>query len=424
MSVELEKPKKIKVLVISDALNAPSGVGTQTKYFVDFLVKSGKFEIVALAGAMKHASYQPVKFHEWGDDVIMYPVDGYGNQDIVRQIIRTHKIDILWFMTDPRFYDWLWMIENEIRPIIPMVYYHVWDNYPLPHYNKKFYESNDVIITISKLTDDVVKKVAPNVERLRIPHVVDPDIFHPMNRFELKEQVFKDHSDKFVMFFNSRNARRKMSGSLIFWFSEFLKKVGKDKSVLLMHTDPKDPNGQDLNVILRDLGLTNGEVMISNQHVPQEYLAKTYNAADLTVLLSNAEGFGLSVIESLNCATPVLVNMTGGLQEQVTDGKKWFGKGLRPVSRPIVGAQETPYIYEDCLSEEVVVSAMFELYKKWKNNKLGYYNMGFEGHKYVTKTYNFEKVGKMWIDKMLEIHEKYGSWETRKGYKQWELKEF
>jgi hypothetical protein len=58
---------------------------------------------------------------------------------------------------------------------------------------------------------------------------------------------------------------------LIFWFKEFLDKVGHDKAMLLMHTDPKDPNGQDLNVILKELSLENGQVMFSTQKMPMEY---------------------------------------------------------------------------------------------------------------------------------------------------------
>ena len=42
---------------------------------------------------------------------------------------------------------------------------------------------------------------------------------------------------KFVCFWNNRNARRKQSGTLIFWWKQFLDKVGHDKATLLMHTD-------------------------------------------------------------------------------------------------------------------------------------------------------------------------------------------
>ena len=61
----------------------------------------------------------------------------------------------------------------KFSPLLPMVYYHVWDNYPYPTFNKKFYESNDFIATISKVTDDIVKTVAPNVKSQYIPHAVD-----------------------------------------------------------------------------------------------------------------------------------------------------------------------------------------------------------------------------------------------------------
>ena len=66
-------------------------------------------------------------------------------------------------MTDPRFWGWLWEIENEIRPLCPMVYHHVWDNFPAPYFNQDFYLSNDHIVTISKVTNEIVKTVAPEV---------------------------------------------------------------------------------------------------------------------------------------------------------------------------------------------------------------------------------------------------------------------
>ena len=153
--------KKIKVLTISDHPLSPSGVGTQTKYVCEALLKSDKFEIISLGGAIRHNDYRPIRVEPYGDDWRIIPVDGYGTQEMVRSILRTEKPDILWFMTDPRFYGWLWDMENEIRPLVPMVYYHVWDNFPAPMFNRKYYLSNDRICAISKLTRDIVAEVAP-----------------------------------------------------------------------------------------------------------------------------------------------------------------------------------------------------------------------------------------------------------------------
>ena len=154
------------------------GVGTQTKYMIEALLETGRYQIISLGGAVKHEKHDPQKVEPYGDDWIIQPVDGYGTQDQIRSILRTQKPDILWFMTDPRFYDWLWGIDNEIRAMVPMVYYHVWDNYPAPVYNKMFYDSNDLIVSISKVTHNIVSEVTKDVENIYLPHAVDSQFFN------------------------------------------------------------------------------------------------------------------------------------------------------------------------------------------------------------------------------------------------------
>ena len=420
----MSEDKKIKVLTISDHPLSPSGVGTQTKYVCEALLKSKKFEIISFGGAIKHDNYNAVKTEEWGDDWIIHPIDGYGNEEMVRSMVRNHKPDILWFMTDPRFWSWLWMIEHEIRSLIPMVYYHVWDNYPAPRFNRKWYISNDVVCTISKVTDDIVNIVAPEVERCYIPHAVNPEIFKPLDKSDADkiklDSLGSDSMDKMVFFWNNRNARRKQSGTLIFWFKEFLDKIGHDKACLIMHTDPKDPNGQDLEHIINLLDLNSGQVMLSTSKYPPEHLAAIYNMADCTINISDAEGFGLATLESLSCGTPIIVNMTGGLQEQVTNGEEWFGIGLEPCSKAVIGSQDIPYIREDRLNKEEFVDAMVEFYNYTPEQRK---KMGERGREHVNKNYNFENFGQQWVEKLLEIHEKHGSWQNRRGYKSWELVE-
>ena len=114
---------KKTILVLADDIRTPSGVGTQTRYFVESLVKTGRYRFICLGGAIKHRDYTPVKLQELGEDVIIFPVDGYGNQDMVRSAIKQNRVDLVWFMTDPRFWGWLWAIDNEIRVHAPMVYH-------------------------------------------------------------------------------------------------------------------------------------------------------------------------------------------------------------------------------------------------------------------------------------------------------------
>ena len=413
---------KKKVLVLSDHPLSPSGVGTQTKYIIEGMLKTGKYQFVSFGGAMKHHNYQPQKTEEWGDDWLIFPVNGYGSHDQIRGVLSQQRPDILWFMTDPRFYGWLWEIENEVRTHVPMIYYHVWDNYPYPKFNHAAYSSNDYIACISKVTHDIVTTVAPKVPSSYVPHAVDENIFKKLpsdmvTQFRLGNIK---NPERMIFFWNNRNARRKQSGTLIWWFKEFLDKVGHDKALLLMHTDPKDVNGQDLEHIIGELGLTNGQVLFSKKKLPPQNLAMMYNMADCTLNIADAEGFGLATLESLACETPIIVSMTGGLQEQVTDGEEWFGIGLEPASKAIIGSQEVPYIYEDRLNKDDFINALTEFYNLSPDARA---EMGRKGANHVKTHYNFDKFIAQWESILEEVHETCGSWATRKNYQPYEFKE-
>jgi glycosyltransferase involved in cell wall biosynthesis len=420
----MAKDNRIKIFTIGDHPLSPSGVGTQTRYVVEALLETGNFKVVSFGGAIKHKDHTPQKTEQWEDDWIIYPVDGYGNQEMVRSILRTEKPDILWFMTDPRFYGWLWDIEHEIRSLVPIVYYHVWDNYPYPMFNKAYYSSNDVVATISKVTDDIVRTVAPTVQVEHVPHSVNTEIFKDMPPEDVatfKNQSLPETShDKTIFFWNNRNARRKQSGSLVFWFKDFLDEIGDDSAMLIMHTDVKDPNGQDLEHIIQELGITKGQIMFSGQKLPPENMAAIYNIADCTINISDAEGFGLATLESLACGTPIIVNMTGGLQEQVTDGEEWFGIGIEPSSKAIIGSQEVPYIYEDRINKREFIEALKKMHHMSKEDRK---ELGKKGQAHVMKNYNFKTFKQQWVDLMTNLHEEHGSWDTRKNYKAWELRE-
>jgi len=419
--------EKIKILTLSDHPLSPSGVGTQTKYMIEALLKTGRYKFICFGGAMKHDNYEPHKVDPHGDDWVVYPIDGYGNHEAIRSIIQKERPDVLWFMTDPRFYGWLWEIENEIRPHMPMVYYHVWDNFPAPKFNARFYNSTDEVICISKVTHAILQDVAPDTSSRYLPHAVNSNVFYKFKTDERKSQVkevrgniLRGKDKKKIFFWNNRNARRKQSGTLIWWFKEFLDDVGHDKAVLLMHTDARDQHGQDLSHLIDILGLEEGQVLLSTQKVPPEELAVLYNAADFTINISDAEGFGLATLESLSCGVPIIVNMTGGLQEQVTDGENWFGFGIEPASKAVIGSLQVPYIYEDRIAQKDFHATL----KKALNlNAKTYKKMSILGREHVKKNYNFEDYEKGWVRIMDEIVEKHGSWETRDGYRRWHLLE-
>jgi len=182
---------------------------------------------------------------------------------------------------------------------------------------------------------------------------------------------------------------------------------------MIMHTNPFDQHGQNLNQIASELDMSNREVVFSTKKVDLQGMPTFYLIADCTVNIADAEGFGLATLESLACGTPIIVNMTGGLQEQVMGIDGPFGFPIYPASKAIIGSQQVPYIYEDRISKEQLHSALDKMYALSKEDR---YEMGMKGARHVEQNYNFENFGQKWVDLMSKIYEDHGSWETRKNY--------
>ena len=180
-----------------------------------------------------------------------------------------------------------------------------------------------------------------------------------------------------------------------------------------MHTNPYDAHGQNLNQIATELGMTNREVVFSTKKLGLETMPLLYTSADCTINIADAEGFGLATLESLSCATPIIVNMTGGLQEQIMGIDGPFGFPIYPTSKSIIGSQQVPYIYEDRISKEQVFSALDKMYALSKEDR---HELGLKGSEHVKNNYNFENFNQRWVNLMRKIHNEEGSWDTRKGY--------
>jgi len=406
-----EKNKKYKLLTLSDHPLVSSGVGIQTRYIIEGLLAKGNYQFRSLGGAMKHEDYRPQKIHEYGDDWIIYPINGYGDENVIRQMLDVEKPDALWFMTDPRFFVWLFNMSDEIRDRnIPLLYYHVWDNYPVPKFNKHFYHSCDHVGCISKLTHDILCKLGMEDKSSYIPHAVNADVFKPHSANEIlkeKRELFGNNKEKFIIFYNSRNARRKMTSDVLKTFKMFLDEVGQDKAFLFMHTDPFDREGANLIEVAKMLELTENQISFSKNRIPPEIMAKFYNVANVTINISNNEGFGLSCLESLSCGTPVIVNKTGGLQDQPVDEEgNVFGVIITPAVKSLTGSQDIPYILDDRCTDKDIVAAFKKIYnmsseerkelsekaRNWTLKKFSLQNMVDSWDKIITD--NIEKFKK------------------------------
>ena len=401
---------KKKILLLSDDLRMSSGVGTMSREFV--MGTLHKYDWVQIGGAIKHPEEGNVvdisesvqKDYNIKDAYLkIYPISGYGNDEVLRSIMGIEKPDAILHYTDPRFWTWLYNMEHEIRQNIPIYYYNIWDDLPYPRWNEPFYESCDLIMNISRQTVNIVdnvcqKKPRTDWDNTYVPHGINHTYFMPVDTLHKdyeKSRKFRQHilggkQYDFVVFWNNRNIRRKLPGDVVMAFKTFCDMLPKDESkkcALVMHTQPVDENGTDLPQVVNEM-CPDYDVIFSNEKLDNNQMCWMYNMADVTINIASNEGFGLGTCESLMCGTPIVVNVTGGLQDQcgfkkedgsyltVDDYNDDFQSNRRgkykehvelvfpvfPSNISLQGSPPTPYIYDDRPSFEDAADGLKHFY--------------------------------------------------------------
>jgi len=396
--------KKLKILMLSDHALSTSGVGTQSRHLINGLIKKGCWTVRQFGAAMKHEDYEIVRLSE---DFVIKPIDGFGNKQLLRLALATEKPDILFIFTDPRFYYWLFEMEDEIHQICPIVYWHVWDNKPYPVFNDPFYESTDLINCHSHHTYKQVSEKYPNKTNF-IPHALPPDTFFPVDdnkKSEWKCQMLgEDKKDHFVGFWVNRNARRKRPADLLWAWKLFLEKMEKEtgskKATLLLHTDPQDPEGPNLYAVAQMLEIEDS-ICFSQDRVGFEQMNAFHNIADFTINISYAEGFGLSTLEAMMTKTPIIAPKTGGQTRQVVDHRDNSENGFAlPIEmQSLVGSQAVPFIYEDYTSVETIAD---KIYSMWKLGPDGREKLGEKAYAYANSEFGYQDTVDAWHNTMQE----------------------
>jgi glycosyltransferase involved in cell wall biosynthesis len=453
----IPKDKRKKIMLLCDDIRVHSGIAHMGRELV--MNTCHHYNWVNVGGAVKHPEAGQ-RFDLSGDtdqqtglsdsSVFLYPVDGYGNPDLIRQLIQIEKPDALFLITDPRYWTWLFQMENEIRKHIPIAYLNIWDDYPAPLYNETFYESCDALLGISKQTVNINKLVLGDKIKNKIinyvPHGVNHETFYPMNELEksdsnfinFKKEMFNGNEYEYCVFFNSRNIRRKQIPDTILAFRHFVDRLPKEKAekcVLLLHTQPVDENGTDLNAVIELLCPEYCNVVFTKGPMAPQQLNWLYNLADAQILLTSNEGWGLSLTEAILSGILIIANVTGGMQDQmrfVKDGKwmefddnfpsnhrgtiKECGEWAFPVfptSRSLVGSVPTPYIFDDrCEPEDAAnqIEAIYNLNPEDRKKR------GLAGREWALGDeagFTSEKMGERIISNLDEL---FNTWTPREKY--------
>jgi glycosyltransferase involved in cell wall biosynthesis len=452
----LPKDQRKKIMLITDDIRVHSGVAGIGREVV--LNTSQHFNWVNVAGAITHPekgtrldlSEDTNKQTGLTDaSVVMYPVDGYGNPDVIRQLIQIEKPDAIMLITDPRYFIWLFMMENEIRRYIPITYLNIWDDYPAPLYNKPYYQARDLLMGISKKTVNINTLVlgdkADNKLITYVPHGLNHEIFQPLDKsnpelLEFKKSLFKGKEYDFVLFFNSRNIRRKQIPDAILAYRYFIDQLSVEqakKCALVLHTERVNEHGTDLNAVIELIA--NGEqynVIFTDSIFNPVQMNLLYNSTDCQILLTSNEGWGLSITEAILVGNPIIANVTGGMQDQmrfVDENGNWFTPSAEipsnhrgtykkhgewafpvyPVTRNLVGSPPTPYIWDDQCRAEDAAERIMEVYKLTPEERKA---RGLKGREWAISEeagFTGEIQGKRVIEAFDEL---FDTWEPREKF--------
>jgi glycosyltransferase involved in cell wall biosynthesis len=410
---------KKKILLLSDDLRLTSGIATVSRDMAIGTV--GTYDWFQVGAAINHP--EKGKLLDLSDDakrltgvsdasIKILANDGYGDPLLIRRIIDMEKPDAILHFTDPRFWGWLYAMEHEIRTKIPIIYLNIWDDIPDPMWNKEAYASCDLLMAISKQTYGINHRVlsrfgedVPPHRITYVPHGINTEMFYPISEGDKNWEIYQGENnkiragnkDRFVVFWNNRNIHRKHPGDVVLAYRHLCELVDKNGGnaandcLLLMHTQPIDQNGTDLTAVVSEL-CNEYPVMFSDKIVPPEGLNALYNIADVTLNITSNEGFGLSTAESIVAGTPIVVNVTGGMQDHCgfinpKTGKyfteddyievktlhrkeEWatlqHGEWVKPIwpsNISLQGSVPTPYIFDDRADFREAGNTLYEWYK-------------------------------------------------------------
>jgi|TARA_R110000824_G_scaffold62352_2_gene165139 glycosyltransferase involved in cell wall biosynthesis len=411
---------KFKVLVLSDHALSTSGVGTQTRHLIEGLLEKKCWSFRQFGAALKHQDYRTVVVN---DDFVIKPIDGFGSPDLIRVTLATEKPDLLFIFTDPRFFTWLFDIEDEVHQVCPIVWWHVWDNYPYPNFNDSYYEATDMINCHSHMTYSMLKEAYPEKTNF-IPHALPSNLFFQMTPEKIKEHKIsllgKDSVDNFVGIWVNRNAKRKRPSDLLDAWAKFVQNLekthGHRKATLIMHTEPLDGEGPNLFKVAEMLGIENN-VCFSRDRIEFEKMNVLYNVSDFCINTSYAEGFGLSTLESMTTGTPIIAPKTGGLTRQVVDHRDGSHNGvaLDVDFKTLVGSQSVPYIYEDYVHNHNFAGAMMKIFEMSNTERK---TLSRKVKAYANEEFSMQKTIDLWHESMIKTIENF-----TKNRKNWNIEE-
>jgi len=212
-------------------------------------------------------------------------------------------------------------LVTTIHDLIPLIYPEV-----LPSRMSRIYcylmmraaarKSKRVIVDSGHTRKDVVKHLKIPEDKVRVIYIGVSENYHPVEdeRTLSKVKARYETSERFIFYIGQWKPHKNLL-RLIRAFQKLKIKTGAPHKLVIGGRE--DPSCQEIPALARDLDLE--EDIVFTGYIPEEDLPTLYSAAELFVLPSLYEGFGVPVLEAMACGTPVVSSNTSSLPEVAGD---------------------------------------------------------------------------------------------------------
>lgn len=389
----------LRILYSSNAIWANSGYGIQGRSLLPRLAEldtvGGRSNIAQFAWyGLQGGTHEVEGFR-------IYPagMDPYGN-DIIGSHAKHFNANIVISLIDA------WVLGETGKKVSPALWL-PWlpiDHDPVPEKVLSAIQDAFLPLTYSRWGSNLLKRAGR--DNYYIPHGIEPSVYKVLdssvvNQFKAQYLKHTGHLTSMVAANKGYPDRKAFQWQLRAW-ANFAR--NKPDAKLYLHTEPT-PMYQGLNLpkLCSQLGISD-RVMFPERYeyfsgLPGEYLAMIYNASNVLMAASMSEGFGIPIIESQACGTPVITVNFSSMPELIRYGE---------ITEPL-DYFYTPLESFQCIPDHrQITQALEENYQNWlDNDKEKDLEKGIKASNLIHQEYNWNNiVNEYWKPLFENLHSK------------------